>query len=512
MEIDLSKVSPEDLPRVQKLLAEIGEHQKYNTRLAEFLDNIYPWQQKAANLTGNHKVVGLLCGNQMGKTETACALVAMHLTGMYPKWYTGRKFVDKAPNILVAGVDSNFNKNNLQDRLFGTNNKRMAKELGSGMIPLESIVPKSIVSSRGDEVNSCKFYHTSGQQSEIIFKGYSDGREAVQGYPADVVYIDEQPKDDFWEEVLFRTTATKGIVICAFTPLKGVTNLIRTFTNLPEEEGAEVDKFGPKSRSNGRWAMVRATWDDAPHIDEETKLTLLDGALPYTVDARMYGVPVAGFGHIFPHGVDKITYNPDNTNVQDRWPQLIGVDFGFAERDPSAMIKVAWDEDNDVIYVTEEFKGHTPTDKDFVKNLNFLEPDLPVAWPRDGNNQASWKGGDTYASKLRDMNVNLLPKPFINPKGADGKTNNHKAPGFEEINSRFATNRLKISERCTELLTEISEYAYDANGGTDKNEDHAIDAFRYAIMTIIQGFGEPTDIYSFDGFDDDSSEFHYNSY
>lgn len=509
MEIDLSKVDPDNLARVQMLLKEVGQHQKFNTKLASFLDEIYPWQKKAANLTGDHKVVGLLCGNQMGKTETACAIVAMHLIGVYPDWYEGRKFLKKPPNILVAGVDSNFNKNTLQKRLFGTNNRRMKQDMGTGMIPLESVVPNSIVSSRGDEVSSCKFFHSSGGQSEIIFKGYSDGREAVQGYPADVVYIDEQPKDDFWEEVLFRTTATKGIVICAFTPLKGVTNLIRTFTGLPEEKDAEVDKFGPKSRSNGRWAMVRATWDDAPHIDDETQQTLLEGALPYTVDARMYGVPVAGFGHIFPHGADKISYNPEHMNIQDKWVSLIGVDFGFAERDPSAMIKVSWDEDNDVIYVSEEFKGHTPTDKDFVKNLNFIDPDLPVVWPRDGNNRASWKGGDTYASKLRDMGVNLLHKPFLNPKGNDGKRNNHKAPGFEEINSRFATNRLKISTKCDALLTEIAEYAYDINGGTDKNEDHAIDAFRYAVMSIIQGKGEApqTDRWGNDNMDDVYAEY-----
>ena len=68
MEIDLSKVSEEDLPRVKKLLAEVGQHKKYNSRLAEFLDSAYDWHKKAITNTALYRENGIICGNQMGKS------------------------------------------------------------------------------------------------------------------------------------------------------------------------------------------------------------------------------------------------------------------------------------------------------------------------------------------------------------------------------------------------------------------------------------------------------------
>ena len=522
MEIDLSQVSSEDLPRIQKLLKELEEHQRYNTRLAEFLDNAYEWQKKAINFTSDKKVTGLICGNQMGKSETVCATVACHLTGIYPDWWEGKKW-DKPVNVWIAGPDGRHNREVLQKRIFGTDNKRLNAMIGTGMVPRENIDLKSLVSIRGNDIESGKVKHISGGYSEFSFRAYTQGREAAQGAPVHVIVVDEQPNGEWWKEALTRTRATKGHAMLSFTPLKDAAtsgNLMENLLDLPEQEGSPVDDFGAKWLCDNRWAMVRASWYDAPHILRDDPNAIEEAKREYSFDyqARVYGIPVVGSGRVYPHKMEDIIFNPSNTLLNPNWDGLIGVDFGWTDNDPSAMIKVAWDEINDVVYILEEWKGETTTDQSFVKQVNFIDPRLPIVWPRDGNTASDWKGGGTISDKLRnDFGLNMLPEPFHNPEKGKGK-NNHLDPGFQEINSRLISGRLKISSECFGLLKEIEAYGYgkDVNGQTTGkpakySEDHLCDAMRYAVMTIIQGKGQAMSV--IDAWDDeDDSEFHYNSY
>lgn len=494
-------------PELVKALKVLQHDKRYNTKLQWFWDNAYPWQREYIALTETHQVTGLIASNQTGKTETVCAVVAAHLTGLYPDWWEGKRF-EKPPIIAVAGVDSNHNRMVLQDKLFGTTNRKIDDEVGTGMIPRDLIDMESMINERKGSIDGCHIHHVSGGTSQIIFKSYSQGREAVQGIPLDCVVIDEQPEQEFFSESITRTAARDGLVMCAFTPLKGMTHLVEQFWDLPEQT-SDFDV-----RANDNWAMIRSTWDDINHIDPEVKKALIAGYAPYEVDARTKGIPIAGHGRIYPHTKEKVSYDPENTYINENWAHLIAVDFGFT-RDPAAIIKLAWDEANDIIYVTDEWKGFCETDREFANKVFSIDPHLPVAWPRDGSSRGGWKGGDTLAAKLRDRGVQLLRNPFLNPVGSDGRKHNHKHPGFEEINSRFTTNRLKISTECEQLLKEFEQYSYDQNGGTDKNEDHALDAFRYAVMSVIQGFGEPIKGSIADaewGNEHDNPDFHFQSY
>ena len=516
--LDISKLDLSD-PDVQKALKVIQNEQNYNTKLKWFFDNAYDWQKKAVEMTADHRIIGVICGNQMGKSEVTCAMLAAHLTGQYPSWWEGKKY-DRPVRIMAAGVDSNHNKNVLQERLFGTNNRRIKDDLGKGMIPRKNIVMEGIVSVRGDDIQSAKIIHASGGTSELIFRSYSQGREAAQGFPADIIQIDEQPGDPFWEEALTRTRATGGHIICSFTPLMGRNHLVESLLGLPAMDESPEDQFGFKYLSDERRAMVRASWYDAPHIIDNDPNALSDAKADYPTDwqARVFGIPSPGAGRVYDHLTSKIVFDPENTRINETWDSLIAVDFGWTKNDPSAMVKACWDEQNDVIYITEEWKGHTPTDREFVKNVNYIDPALPIVWPRDGNAASDWKGGGTYADKLRnEWGLNLLNKPFLNPTGPDGKSNNHLAPGFQEINARIATNRLKVSIECRELIAEIENYGYgkDANGqSTGKpakgSDDHLCDAFRYAVMSIIQGLGQPARTYEEYWQEDD--DFTFNSY
>ena len=42
--------------------------------------------------TGSSDRRGILAANRIGKTVSTCSETAMHLTGQYPDWWTGRRF------------------------------------------------------------------------------------------------------------------------------------------------------------------------------------------------------------------------------------------------------------------------------------------------------------------------------------------------------------------------------------------------------------------------------------
>ena len=501
-------------PKVTKAINNLAKEVKYNSYLYEFLEVAYPWQQQVAEYTKDHTVIGTIAANRVGKSEIGCAILTCHLTGIYPDWWKGKKY-DKPIKAMAACVNSDLNKTVLQNKLFGSSNWRLKEELGSGMIPKDFINQKSAVTSRGDDVNKINIKHISGGWSELYFRAYEQGRKAAQGVEADVVLIDEQPKDDFFSECVTRTATTQGHIICAFTPLdaKGSDgNLIETLMALPAKEGIDEDKYGPKQRSDGELAMVRATWDDVTHIPESSKKTLAKTYSDLEIEARVYGLPRRGSGQVFPYQEGQITYDAREKDIPEHWPHIIGIDIGHGHgKDPSAAILAAWDEDKDIVYVKLANKEFTNTTDELVKLIMKTDHRCPVAWPSDAN-RTSINAPTSITEQLREKNVNLVGKPFLNPKGADGKKNNFKMPGIVEINERFAEGRLWIEADCYDLLDEINKYAYLENGKLPDKNDHCIDAFRYTIMSLIQGLGESLNSKGWDDFGDYDEEYHYNTY
>ena len=498
--MDISKLDLSD-PQVKEALRVLQEDQKFNTEFKNYCVQAYDWQKGALALTADHNLVGLVSGNRTGKSYTAAAAVTMALTGDYPDWYEGKRF-DGPITAMVASVDSNTNKRIWQHYLFGTNNHKVKSDIGSGMIPKRNIDMKSFVSPRGDDVQTVNIKHKSGGYSTLYITAYSQGREAIQGFSGDLIAIDEQCPVPFLQEAITRTKTVGGFVLMTFTPLEGMDYTLEQLLTLPDVPEAPVDPYGCKIKSDGKWAMVRASWEDATHITDNDPDAIEEAKREYGIDfaCRVYGIPASGSGSIFQFKMEDVVFNPEKTVINPDWKQLIGVDFGWSNNDPSAMVKMAWDEYNDVIYVMEEWKGPTPNDQTFVKHVNYIDPKLPIAWPRDGNKASDWKGGGTISDKLRnEWGLNMLPDPFSNPEKDGKKGNNHIQPGLQEINDRLSTGRFKIAGDCQELLKEMEFYHYgkdiqgNSTGKPDKScHDHLIDAMRYATMTIIQGYGQRT--------------------
>ena len=80
--------------------------------------------------------------------------------------------------------------------------------------------------------------HQSGGTSYLGFKSYDQGRRKFQGTGKHVIWLDEEPPADVYDECLLRLMTTNGLMLCTFTPLLGLSDVAMRF--LPELAPAET--------------------------------------------------------------------------------------------------------------------------------------------------------------------------------------------------------------------------------------------------------------------------------
>ncbi len=68
---------------------EIHKRQKYSR--IDFYDP-YPFQKNFHDTGFENNQRLLMCANRIGKSYCGAAEMAMHLTGLYPDWWQGRKY------------------------------------------------------------------------------------------------------------------------------------------------------------------------------------------------------------------------------------------------------------------------------------------------------------------------------------------------------------------------------------------------------------------------------------
>lgn len=161
----------------------------------------------------------------------------LHLTGRYPDWWEGRRF-SKPIAAWVAGDTRTTTRDIIQQALLGIGGEGGAGEIGTGMIPGDDIIGKPTpMQGVPGGVDTVQIAHVTGGRSLLQFKSYDQGRRTFQGTKKDLVWLDEEPDIQVYEECLLRLTATapgeeNGLMLCTFTPLLGLSKVALKF--LPE--------------------------------------------------------------------------------------------------------------------------------------------------------------------------------------------------------------------------------------------------------------------------------------
>lgn len=406
---------------------------------------------KAGGIVGVRERL-LMAGNQLGKTLAAGAEAAMHLTGMYPDWWEGKRF-DHPTTAWAASVTSQGTRDTVQRMLLGA-----PGEWGTGMIPKERLLDiKRATHGVPDAVETITVRHNSGGISRITLKSYDQGRERFQGETLDFVWMDEEPSDlSLYIEALTRTNATKGILFMTFTPLLGMSTVVKRYI-IEKAPGTHVTSM---------------TIEDAEHYTPEERKAIIAAYPEHERKARAEGIPMLGSGAIFPIAEEMITCEP--FRLPEWWPRIDGVDFGWDHN--FAHAKLAIDPDTDTIYVYDCFavKQQTPlqhTVTILAKPANWA----PVAWPHDGLQHDKGSGTPLH-QQYKKAGVNMLPQRATWPDGS-----NSVEAGLLEMLDRMQTGRLKIFRHLEPWLAEYRIY-HRKDGKIVKLDDDVISATRYAIM------------------------------
>lgn len=213
--------------------------------------------------------------------------------------------------------------------------------------------------------------------------------------------------------------------------------------------------------------VVSATWDDAPHLDDQAKKELWDAMPPHQRDARTKGVPQLGSGVIYPIREERITC--DDFDIPHTWPRAYALDVGWNN---TAAIWGALDRQSDCVYLYSAYKqkeAEPATHAEAIKARGVWIPGVvdPAA---NGRNQ---KDG----TRLFDQYIGL---------GLDlSLADNSVEAGLHAVYRRMVSGRLKIFASLNQWFEEYRLYRRDEKGRIVKDNDHLMDTTRYLIMSAM---------------------------
>jgi len=429
---------------------------------------------------------GILAANRIGKTVSTCYETAMHLTGIYPDWWAGHRF-RKPITCMVAGEGWSQVALVLQQELLGSPDIKLRDALGTGAIPRDCIVVDTM---RGDGANAIgiEIRHASGGKSYLLFANYTQEVRQLQGFKLDLAVFDEQPPDDFFSEIVTRTATTQGMILCSFTPLKGLNGLVSKFWN--REEGYDY---------------IRVSWDDVPEYDlwgepfllNTTRRQLERDYLPHEREARMQGRPIMGKGAVFQLR-DWPTYKSGSINFMDmpNIQRVIALDLGLVN-DKTVISLMYWDPYERSAWlhkqiVVQGVEEAVPTQ--YINHL--LRPEVygtPIVLPADASTPGRYTMSSTSIRELfQQYELNVIDGAIMNPPDPQGRVTNHKSYGINQMRQMLEVGSLQVNENCVDFLREASNYYVDTQGRFSDPDD-CIDSARYAILACLQGICEPWD-------------------
>ena len=413
---------------------------------------------------------GLFAGTQLGKTESAAFEVACHLTGLYPPDWPGRKW-DRPVRVWAVGENLKMVRDVQQKKLCGEPGN--IESFGSGMIPKASFVGDPVL-ARGESnsFDTIHVRHVSGGTSVLKFRTYQAGQAALQGETLDTVWCDEEPADyAVYSECLARVTATGGMLLITFTPLRGMSEISARYRN----------EFSPDR------TFVQFGIDDVPpdgHIRPEDRAMIRGGYPEHERDARSKGEPMLGSGKIYGTPESEIIEDANPRDFPTYWRWGAGIDIGIDH--PWAYVLMCHDVDQDVLHIVGELRvsGQTPGQhfaliralemRTFGRHMHF-----PVAWPADAGTRDKGSG-EPVKNLYKQYGLRMMNESATHAN-LKGVAANSLEGGIQEIDLRERHGKWKVSRSCICYLEERRLF-HRKDGEVVKLTEDTLSAGRYGMM------------------------------
>lgn len=271
-------------------------------------------KQKEASAS-DKAIRALFWGNRVGKTEWGGQETARYALNQHPK-----RIIDPPIEIWVCCPSFEVQEDTTQKKLLA-------------YLPPSSI--RSTEKLRGNILRRI----TLKDGTALVFKSYEQGREKFQGVGKRLIWFDEEPPSDIWEECIVRQEAGVQLdIIMTMTPVNGMTWV--------------YDDIYLKT-DNPDIFVSEASWEDNPFLLEAQKEQMLRVLKnDESVEVRKYGRFVSRVGLICNwwrrekhlHEYDK--FPPD-------WSYFEVLDGGWS--DPAAWLLIAFDNDNS-LHVIDGFR------------------------------------------------------------------------------------------------------------------------------------------------------------
>jgi phage terminase large subunit-like protein len=448
--LDLAGIPPDKLEGVLANFESERQRRVAENKLASFRPYAKQLEFFAAGATYKERL--LMAGNQVGKSTAAAIETAAHVTGLYPVWWTGYRF-DHPVRAWACGETGEVLRETTQRLLLGESGAH-----GTGAIPKSALLEVTPARGLADLIDTIKVRHVSGGISTVALKSYFSGRERFQGATVDFVAMDEEPDEDIFTETLTRLNVTKGPLIMCFTPLRGISTVVKRYIMEPSPDRI----------------VVGMTLDDAGHYDAEQKARIIAQYPEHERAARTKGVPTMGSGRVFTVDEEKLLVEP--FKLPGHWPRLGAMDFGFFHN--SAFVELWWDRDLDVVYLVRTLRMRQKTPLQHCEAVRGWK--LLWAWPHDGRNQTLAGAGVSLMQQYADGGLTMLGEHATFPDGG-----NSVEAGIELMKDRMLGGRWKVFRGQNEAwLEEYRLLHRDKNGMLVKEGDDAIAASRYGLMML----------------------------
>lgn len=389
-------------------------------------------KQKEATKS-DKSIRALFWGNRVGKTRWSSQEVVRYAFGMH-------EYRDiKAPIEIWCACPS-------FDQQKDTTQKTLEELIPRHLIKDISWIRKGVWS---------EVILTNG--SRITFKSYEQGREKFQGVGKRLIWFDEEPPQDIWEECFVRRSAGEELdIILSMTAVKGMTWIYDDIYLATDNQDIFVSTAG---------------WDDNPWLGEEQKEQMARGLSADALKVRKEGKFVRRVGLVCNWWsrdvhLQDIEYNPN-------WLVTRVIDFGWS-RSKTCVLWIGRDSD-DVHHIFDGIYKNKLIDGDLAKLIKEREQNYNIV-----NNIADNQPDRMAVLEEKGIAINAVVK-----KATGDTWDEKRAEAMSTIGKvDKVTNRSRFV-----VSTKLVEYSTEARRKVNWFV-HEIEALRWKEKRVQGGYRE----------------------